>query len=108
MAWPTSRRLKINLHSPLGIPFVCLHEFAHLVAEQRAPDRGHWHRAIFRRALLDVIHAAGLAAADYPWHREYASLARWAERRGLAAGPTCVGTPRRVFPRALILPTTAE
>lgn len=80
-AWVRSRRLALNPYSPLGRA-VALHEFAHLLAERRVPGQGHWHKTAFREALLDTLAAAGVHPTDYPWHREYRSVAAWARRRG--------------------------
>jgi hypothetical protein len=70
-----SGHLRINPDSPMGLIPVCLHEFAHLVAEQRDPGRGHRHHRVYFHALLDVITVSGVT--EYPWHREYRQLSRW-------------------------------
>lgn len=81
-AYVQSRRLLINRHSPLGVPAVCLHEFAHLLAERRVPGQGHWHKTAFRAALLDCLDAVQYPRHEYPWSREYLSVRRWAHHRG--------------------------
>jgi hypothetical protein len=80
-AYVRSRRIFINPDSPLG-EAVVLHEFAHLLAERRVPGQGHWHKVAFREALCDVNQAADCNLPDYPWHREYLSLYRWAVKHG--------------------------
>ncbi len=85
-AYVRSRRIFINPDSPMGAA-VALHEFAHLLAERRVPGQGHWHKVAFREALCDVIQAVGWTLTEYPWHREYLHLYRWAVKHGHATCP---------------------
>lgn len=78
-----TRHITLSDSSKLGRLAVCLHEFAHLLAEHRHRGIGHRHGAYFRGALLDTIAALNMAPQDYPWHAEYVSIYRWARLRFL-------------------------
>lgn len=80
VAYLADGHLRINEHAILGLPWVCYHELAHLLAEQRHPGQGHRHGPLFRTALCDVIVAAGHPLHAYPWHWEYPRIRAWAQR----------------------------
>ena len=67
--------------SGLGPLSVCLHEFAHLLAEREHPGHGHRHGRYFRETLLTIIETVGMNPKDYPWRREYKSINAWARAR---------------------------
>lgn len=82
-AYVVERELIISDASPYGPVGVCLHEFAHLLAERRRPGHGHRHGLLFRQALLDCCAAVGMEPHTYPWHQEYTRLRQWARKAGL-------------------------
>ena len=79
-AFVRSRDIELSDATRLGRRAVCLHEFAHLVAEQRYPGEGHKHGRVFCEALWDVIHVAEHPPQQYPWGFEYATVARICQR----------------------------
>ena len=90
-AFVRSRDIELSDATRLGRRAVCLHEFAHLVAEQRYPGEGHKHGRVFCEALWEVIHVVGDSPEHYPWGIEYVTVARtcrpWLGRSPRASVP---------------------
>lgn len=59
------------------------HEFAHHLDSTRNPKVRRWHSDSFYYCLLQIIEAVGYKKYEYPWHKEYPHLLKWAVRDGL-------------------------
>jgi hypothetical protein len=87
--------LMLSDTSGMGPLSVCLHEFAHLLAEREHPGHGHRHGRYFRETLLTIIETVGMNPKDYPWRREYKSINAWARAR-FGPSPTVSASSKRV------------
>lgn len=74
-------RIELAPTPRLGLYGICLHEFAHLLAEARQRGGGQRHGTPFCVALWDSVEAVGLPPATYPWWHEYQMVARYWRRR---------------------------